>query len=360
MRILIIQNTDETISDYAEYISGLITDYAKWLGYEIIHIDTLKSLNKKKDNCIFVLQNLKTSLPGFLLEKKMAAHFKKAGIDLSINLTEKFQANIDLPQIMGMDENIFTRNKKKFNSTYKKSNGKNHLTLITFAGSEKEKLKTFTKENNIEVIQIPFTASNEFKTFEWPDKVLIKAQYAGNKEYFLCLGGENESLLLEVLKGFSKFKKWQQSSMQLILVMDATDWLDSFLEKLKNYRYKDDVQIIRDINISQLACLFAAAYSFIHATNVPENLEPLVTAMQCSIPIICTDTPVLREYASEAALYMPVFDAAEISKNMIGVYKNEIYKTQMENSAKESSQKYKRDEVSKKIWLLIESLSAKA
>ncbi len=360
MRILIIQNTDEKTSDYAEYICGLITDYAKWLGYEILHFDTLKSLNEKKDNGIFILQNLKTALPGFLFEKKIAAHFKKAGIDLFINLTEKFRANINLPQIMGTDENIFTRNKKKFISTYKNRNGKNDLILITFADSEKEKFKNFTEENDIDVFQIPFTASNEFKTFEWPDKVLIKAQYAGNKEYFLCLGGENESLLLEVLKGFSKFKKWQQSSMQLILVMDETAWLDNFIEKLKSYRYTNDVQIIRDINISQLSCLFASAYSFIHATKVQENLEPIVSAMQCSIPIICTDTPAFREYAGDAALYMPVFDAAEISKNMIGVYKNEIYKAQMEKSAKEESHKYNRDEVSKKLWMLMESLAVKA
>lgn len=360
MCILIIQDPAETIEDYAAYISTLITDYAKWLGYEILYIDTLKNLNEKKDNCIFVLQNLKTSLPGFLFEKKIAAHFKKAGIDLFINLTEKFRANMNLPQIMGMDENIFTRNKKKFISTYKNKNGKNHLTLMTFADSEKEKLKTFTKENNIEVIQIPFTASNEFKTFEWPDKVLIKAQYAGNKEYFLCLGAENGSLLLEVLKGFSKFKKWQQSSMQLILVMDETAWLDNFLEKLKSYRYTNDVQIIREINLSQLSCLFASAYSFIHATKVTENLEPIVSAMQCSIPVICTDTPAFREYAGDAALYMPAFDAAEISKNMIGVYKNEIYKAQMEKSAQEESLKYNRDEVSKKLWMLMESLAVKA
>ncbi|MEO8116667.1 MAG: glycosyltransferase [Bacteroidota bacterium] len=360
MRILIIQNPDETISDYAEYISGLSTDYAKWLGYEILNIDTLKSLNEKKDNCIFVLQNLKTALPVFLFEKKIAGHFKKAGIDLFINLTEKFRANMNVPQIMGMDENIFTRNKKKFISTFKNRNGKNHLTLITFADSEKEKLKNFTEENAINIFQIPFTASNEFKTFEWPDKVLIKAQYAGNKEYFLCLGGEKESLLLEVLKGFSKFKKWQQSSMQLILVMDETDWLDSFLEKLKNYRYKDDVQIIRDINISQLSSVLASAYCFIHTTNNSETLEPIVSAMRCCIPVICADIPAFREYAGEAALYMPVFDGAEISKNMIGVYKNEIYKAQMEKSAYESSQKYKRDEVSKNLWLLIESLAAKA
>ncbi|MEO7210527.1 MAG: glycosyltransferase [Chitinophagaceae bacterium] len=359
MRILIIQNPAETISDYSAYISTLITDYSKLLGYEIIHIDTLKSLNEKKENCIFILQNLKTSLPGFLLEKKIAAHFKKAGIDLLINLTEKFRANINLQQIIGMDENIFTRNKKKFISTYKKSKGKNHLTFITFADPEKEKLKPFTKENDIVVIQIPFTASNEFKTFEWPDKVLIKAQYAGNKEYFLCLGGENETLLLEVLKGFSKFKKWQQSSMQLILVMDETAWLDNFLEKLKSYRYKDDVQIIREINISQLSCLFASAYSFIHATNNSENLESMVSAMQCSLPLVCLDTPVFREYAGDAALYMPVFEAAEISKNMIGVYKNEIYKAQMEKAANEGAQKYKRDEVSKKLWKLIESLVSK-
>lgn len=360
MRILIIQNPAETIEDYAAYISILITDYAKWLGYEILYIDSLKSLNEKKDNCIFILQNLKTALPGFLFEKKITAHFKKAGIDLFINLTGKFRANLNLPQILGMDENIFTRNKKKFISTYKNRNGKNHLAFITYANSEKEKLKNFTEENDINVFQIPFTASNEFKTFEWPDKVLIKAQYAGNKEYFLCLGGENESLLLEVLKGFSKFKKWQQSSMQLILVMDETAWLDNFLEKLKSYRYTNDVQIIREINISQLSCLFASAYSFIHATNNSENLEPIVSAMQCSIPVICLNTPAFREYAGEAALYMPVFEAAEISKNMIGVYKNEIYKAQMEKSAKEESQKYNRDDVSKNLWALMESLTVKA
>lgn len=358
MRILIIQNPAETIKDYAAYISTLITDYATWLGYEIIHTNSFKNIKDKKDNCIFVLTYLHSW--DFLFDKKLALVFKKSGIDVMINLIKTSRLKNNPPRIVAIDDEIYSKTNRKFLSATKKAKFNNEITFITYAKSEKEKFKLFATGNEVDVQLVPFTASGEFKTFEWPDKVLIKAQYSGNKEYFLCLGQENEAQLLEVLKGFSKFKKWQQSSMQLILVVDESGWLDNFIEKLKSYRYTNDVQIIRDINLSQLACLFAAAYSFIHATNIPENIEPLVSAMQCSIPAICTDIPVFREYAGDAALYMPVFEAAEISKHMIGVYKNEIYKTRMEKSALEASQQYKRDDVSKKLWQLLEPLAVKS
>ena len=41
MRIAIIQNPEETSSEYAGYISGLLADYATWLGYEICMIDSI-------------------------------------------------------------------------------------------------------------------------------------------------------------------------------------------------------------------------------------------------------------------------------------------------------------------------------
>lgn len=359
MRIAIIQNPEEICSEYAGYISGLLADYATWLGYEICMIDSIKELHQKSANCIFILEVKSSWLPHFFVENKIALQFKKSAIDVTINLTSKYYDKIS-PQVITLDEEIFNRNKKNFHLAKKKINDESAFAIITYAHSEKEKLDAILPGLNKDVQVIPFTAPGEFKAFEWPEKVLIKSQYAANKEYFLCLGDESETLLLEVLKGFSKFKKWQQSSMQLIIVMDETDWLESFLEKLNTYRYKDDVQIIREINPSQLASIFASAYVFLHITNIAEKIEPFVAAMQCGIPVICLDTPVLHEYGGDAALYMSVIDMVEISKNMIGIYKNEIHKSQMEKSAKEAAQKFKLDDVSKKLWLMVESLATKA
>lgn len=359
MRIVILQNPDETISEYDGYISGLIVDYAKWLGYEILYPESINELKNKTANCIFILENKGSWLPHFLFENKIVVQFKKTAIDVCINLTGKNYNKIS-PQLLTLDEAIFNNNKKKFLAALNAKRDQNFATIITYADFEKEKINGFFFGKNISAGVIPFSAPIDFKAFEWPDKVLIKSQYAANKEYFLCLGDESETLLLEVLKGFSKFKKWQQSSMQLIIIMDETDWLESFLKKLTTYRYKDDVQIIREINPSQLAGIFASAYAFLHITNIAEKIEPFVAALQCSIPVICPNTPVLHEYAGDAALYMTEMEMTEISKNMIGIYKNEIHKSQMEKSAKLVAQKLKRDDWSKKLWLQIESLAIKA
>ena len=48
---------------------------------------------------------------------------------------------------------------------------------------------------------------------------MIKAMQADNNEYFISiLKDDNEEDFTLLLRAFSKFKKWQQSSMKLLLL----------------------------------------------------------------------------------------------------------------------------------------------
>ncbi|MBS1731581.1 MAG: glycosyltransferase [Bacteroidetes bacterium] len=355
MRILILQQSVEKRSDYADYVSLLITDYAHWLGYENIQINSLNHVKAIQDNCIILFEENHSW--NLFFEKKLSFFISKNNINVLVDLREtlfKLTQHPRLSILMEPDDP-----KKKISKTKITPVLPTHSTFITYAHEKVEKMNSLIPEKNAAIYQVPYTASHDFKELDWPEKVLIKAQYTGNKEYFLCMGCELESELLELLKGFSKFKKWQQSSMQLLIILDEKEWLDHFKEKLNNYRYKEDVQMMEEVNMAQYASLFAAAYCFIHPTNNQGSQEALVSALQCSIPVICLDSPALHEYAEEAALYMPVWDSSEISKNMIGIYKNENHKTQMEGSARVQAQKYKREEVEKKLWALLETQCGK-
>lgn len=364
MRIGLIQLPETEQGFYASYISHLLTEYAQWLGYKLVTIHTIKEIPQDKDNTLFIIENENAGLQKLFFERHVQHLLQHIGCEICINLTRYFFKKINLPHLFVLQEiNLLNKGKKNFLASIipssKERNTKifsSGMQLLAYAHCAKENFEAMHPGFSMPVQIVPFTASPEMKALEWPDRVLIKAQYAGNREYFLCMGDGDEAMYIEILKGFSKFKKWQQSSMQLVLVLDETDWLESFLEKLITYRYKEDVVIIREINETQLAGLFAAAYSFIHASRQQENLEAVVSALQCAMPLICMDLPTYREYAGESALYLEGFMAMEVSKHLIGIYKNENFRAQMAQVARDTAYRYNQETEKVNLWRFLESL----
>ncbi len=363
MRIGLIELAANERGYYAAYLSSLLTDYALWLGYRVHTLHTIKDIPVEKENTVYLITKEQAGLQPLFFEKHVRLLLEHAGINCCLNLTGHYFKKIKQAQIFALqDIHLLVPEKHSFFSRLYSSKKENTLQkfpagmqALAYAETVKETCCTLQPSVSIQVV--PFTASPEMKELEWPDKILVKAQYAGNKEYFLCMGDVAEAEFIEIIKGFSKFKKWQQSSMQLVLVLDDTAWLETFMEKLKSYRYKDDLVIIQEINETQLAGLFASAYGFLHASLTAENLEPIVSSLQCAVPLICMDLPAYREYAGESALYMESLTLTEVSKHLIGLYKNENYKSQMAAHARTAVVRYQRETEKVNLWKILETQS---
>jgi glycosyltransferase involved in cell wall biosynthesis len=228
-------------------------------------------------------------------------------------------------------------------------------------------VSAFTKEDIIQQYKTPpekisvvhGAARENFKGMSWFDREEMKEGFSGGTEYFLFTGGIHpRKNLLNLLKAFSLFKKWQQSNMKL-LVAGRLAWdYESIVEKLKTYRYRDDVVLLGYQPDDELARITAGAYALVYPSFFEGFGLPLIEAMQSEVPVITSNTGSMPEIAGDAALYADPSKPDEIAKHMQHVYRDEILRTSLIEKGKIQAAKFNWNKAAGELWQSIEESSS--
>jgi glycosyltransferase involved in cell wall biosynthesis len=158
-----------------------------------------------------------------------------------------------------------------------------------------------------------------------------------------------------MLKAFSTFKKWQQSTMQLILLPKHEIVPLKIIDKMATYKYRDDVQMLDGLSEKEKASLFGGAYAIIHIPVNDADLLPVVEALHCGVPVIAAaGSESIKEYGTATGIQVPAADFELIGDAIINIFKNEDEKTRMADNAKQQAAAISRDEIAKTFWELVE------
>ncbi|MEP6747738.1 MAG: glycosyltransferase [Bacteroidota bacterium] len=197
--------------------------------------------------------------------------------------------------------------------------------------------------------------STVITSLSWAEAESIKTQYTGDRSFFLFVGNiSGEHLLIDLLKAFSTFKKWQQSNMQLVIAGYTTAWAQVFEEKLQTYKYKSDVVIIKNTTSTIISKLLAASYATLYPGA--ENTFPLglLWAVQSNKAIIATDNYSNRQI-TETAEWVDKNNTAEgFAKAMILLYKDEKHQQLLVQQTVEAAKQFNRPRMLEEVWACIE------
>jgi glycosyltransferase involved in cell wall biosynthesis len=198
-----------------------------------------------------------------------------------------------------------------------------HRQLFGSKESKESKRSNELKGSN-ESHVVPPAAEDPIPALSWAEAESVKTQYTGGKDFFLFAGDMDEQhQLLELLKAFSLFKKWQQSNMQLVFAGYETNWAEVFEEKLASYKYRDDVVLLNDLPSAETARLIAASYAVVYPCTQAVLPLAIISAVQAGIAVIASDIPVNRE-ATAAACWVDNKTLQEgFAKAMMLLYKDE-------------------------------------
>lgn len=194
-------------------------------------------------------------------------------------------------------------------------------------------------------------ARNIFTPISWQEKEEVKQTYSDGTEYFLFTGGIHpRKNLLNLLKAFSLFKKWQHSNMKLLVVGRLAWSYDDVLEKLKTYKYRNDVVLLGYQPDEQLARITAAAYALVYPSYFEGFGLPLLEAMQSGVPVITSNTSSMPEVGGNAALYADPTDPDAIAKHMLHIYRDESLRSRLVEAGKEQAARFSWDDAAEQLW----------
>jgi glycosyltransferase involved in cell wall biosynthesis len=178
----------------------------------------------------------------------------------------------------------------------------------------------------------------------------VKDQFSGGVDYFLvsAFAGDDKDLL-PVLKGYSLFKKWQLSHMQLLVTVDPSADMESLRSVLASYKYRNDVKLIEGISDDEWVELLGAAYCLVHPSLHDHFPVNILRAMASGIPVISAPVPEVLDLAADTIIYSE-FTAEALGANLQLIYKDEELRARMTAKAKERVGQRHEKEMAASCW----------
>jgi glycosyltransferase involved in cell wall biosynthesis len=223
--------------------------------------------------------------------------------------------------------------------------------IITLSSFLKEKLAEQYPLSREKIAVIPGAPNQLFRPLGWQEKETIKAAYTEGCEYFMVSGGMYDEVhLLNLLKAFSLFKKWQHSNMKLIMTHTAGKQHAGLEEKLKTYKYRKDVLLTGVTTAEKLAQLTAGSYALVHTAAAVASELTMLDAMQAGIPVIAADNNNLPETGIDAVLYAHPNDPDAIAKQMLALYRNENLRSDFIGKGQKRAEQFSWQNATDLFW----------
>lgn len=217
-----------------------------------------------------------------------------------------------------------------FVKTEKKRNGldkllanaeKNCACIVVFSEKERcliaEKFPSL-KETLRTIYRVPFPL-NDFSEFD--DREAVKEKWSSGNEFFMVPSGIATDRLTLLLKGFSGFKKWQKSNMQLLLSFSTDAEAAAIQALIKNYRFKESVRMISTKD--DYWKVVAAAYAAILPEKFDSDFRFLFKAMAFRAPVLIPEESMYAEITGNAGFLFNADDKKAVTGAMLHLFRDE-------------------------------------
>lgn len=209
------------------------------------------------------------------------------------------------------------------------------------------------------VFVLPQSPASLYQPVGWEKRETVKHRYTEGKEYFLMpVSSTPHQHILNVLKAFSRFKKWQQSNMQLIIPGNIAGH-KKIRELLQTYKYRNDVKMMEDDPAdTEYADILASCMAMIYLPADDGTGIVLTEALQCGVPVITAATGALAEMAGDTVLYCDPTDIEKLAGDMVKLYKDEAFRYALVRKGKEQRLSFDEETAMRRLWDYVQQVVA--
>ena len=193
-------------------------------------------------------------------------------------------------------------------------------------------------------------ASISFKPLTEVAKSETKNQYTAGTPYFIYVGAFNpRKNLQKLLQAFALFKQTDKQAYKLLLVGAPMFKNQTTLAYYNAMRFRESVIFTGRVSATDLPNLVASARALVLISVYEGFGIPLVEAMQCNVPVICSNATALPEIAGNAGIIVEPTNFTEVADalSLLSV-DNKAHKKLVENS-KQILRRFSWDESAKKM-----------
>jgi hypothetical protein len=240
---------------------------------------------------------------------------------LWLQMSGRYSARTTIPQICLFGGNLTTFQRYFFKKNVQKV--KQWLVIENEAAHQLEEQLGISKDS---IATISMAPSSEIYPIDYNLQQMYKGTHASGTEYFLAVAHQDKSSI-ELLQAFSQFKKWQQSNMKLLLV-PSNGIQRSFLEeKLRTYKYRDDVVVIpAGLTVHNWYQLVSSAYATVLLEESAAAYLMALEAAKAGVSVIAPNSFAKSMHMKDRVTVYLEITPSSIAEALLLVYKNEKIK----------------------------------
>lgn len=173
--------------------------------------------------------------------------------------------------------------------------------LIAVSYKTKDDLINFYGLDADKITVIHQGISPIFRRLDAATLSLFRQQKKIVRNFFLVVGGragyKNFLFLLET------FGRWEQRHNFDLLCIGGGDFSAAEREMIKKLQLSDQVKLLSGVSDADLVGYYNCAQAFIHPSQYEGFGLPILEALACGAPVICSDIPAFREIGSSFPLF---------------------------------------------------------
>ncbi len=288
--------------------------------------------NLKNISCLLTQPAIKNKLSGqYWYRFKAPGILQRKGVNIFISEAGMLCKKLSIPQY------IYLRPENKRNTALNKTDNfpfkypKLFFSEIKTAEAvllTEPALEAYIKNKEIPSYPVYHDLPPNYKPISFEEKeAWIDAHNEGCDFFVFHVSEATKAQVLPMLKAFSIFKKWTESTMRLVLMLHCP-FTENDIPKFNLYKFRNEVKFINFTTHQIAATLYAAAFLHIYLPEGMADENFALLALQTQTGLLIADKEILKLNFGAAAAYCQLNEKA-ISEKLLYYYKSDFEKDKL-------------------------------
>jgi glycosyltransferase involved in cell wall biosynthesis len=207
-------------------------------------------------------------------------------------------------------------------------------------------------------IDVVYNGTRGFEPLTEEEKGRVKEKYSAGSPYFISVGLIHpRKNITGLLLAYDRFRKECLCSVKLVVAGARKWWTDDMENALKKSDYRNDIIFTGRVDDAELKKLVASALGLVYMSWFEGFGIPVLEAMSCGTPVICSSTTSLPEVGGDAVLYADPADVESIKSAMIAFYKDPLLRKELVLKGKMRLEKFSWQKTADLLWESMKKVS---
>lgn len=182
-------------------------------------------------------------------------------------------------------------------------------------------------------------------------------RYADGEGYFHCVGAiQPRKNLDRLIAAFDQFKQETGSPMKLIVVGRKAWNFDQVIHSYSQAKFKVDIVFTGFVSDEELVRIHGASSGLCYVPYFEGFGIPLVEAMACEAPILCSNVTAMPGVVGDAALLVDPLDIQAIAEGLRRLASNPRLASELVDKGRVRKQLYTWEGSAERVWNVLTSV----